>query len=121
MSSLAKSVAGTLEYDALADAELACSRVLVAAAGQNPDRAAQLIEGSRKMERRSLFHRLRTRIYARDSSFFRRGITFASIFWRGGYLPDSAGMLLGPRAGLKDLLFGTPGTYRLINSLSRKH
>jgi hypothetical protein len=113
VTGLARSVAGTLEYDALADAELACSKVLVAAAAQNPDRAERLIRTARQLEMRSQFHRLRTRIYAGSPGFFRRATTFGNIFRTGGYLPDASRTRLGPRAGLKDLLFGVLGGYKL--------
>jgi glycosyltransferase involved in cell wall biosynthesis len=108
-----KSSAATLEYDNLADFELKCAKILDAAVGQAPRLGDRLRNSARKMERRSQLHRLRTRIYARDSSFLRRGITFVGIFRRGGYLPDSSGTRLGLRAGLKDLFFGVSGAWRL--------
>jgi glycosyltransferase involved in cell wall biosynthesis len=108
-----KSSVTTLEYDNLADFELKCSEILLAAAGQCPRLGDRLRISAREMERRSQFHRLRTRIYAGSSGFFRRAITFGSIFLAGGYLPDSSRTRLGIRAGAKDLLFGVLGGYKL--------
>jgi len=120
ITSEVKSSVATLEYDNLADFELICSEILLAAAEQAPRFGDRLRISAREMERRSQFHRLRTRIYAGSSGFFRRAATFGTIFLAGGYLPDSSRTRLGIRAGLKDLVLGIPAISKLTYAASRK-
>jgi hypothetical protein len=116
VTSRAKRIIGTFEYDTFADFELECARFLLTASEQNTDLAGQFTMSARRLEFRSRLHRLRTRIYSRESSLLRRAITFGRIFFLRGYWPDRSGTRLGIRAAAKDLLFGVPGAYRLIAS-----
>lgn len=103
----------TIEYDRSAELESACSRILFSAADQNPNYADQLRFCAKRLEFRSELHRLRSRIYNRESALVGRAATFFQIFLLGGYLPDESRTRLGLRAAAKDMLFGVPGTYRI--------
>jgi glycosyltransferase involved in cell wall biosynthesis len=109
---LAKGIAETLEYDTLAAEELACARVLMNAADRDPARAKRLRATAHRVESRAALHRLRTAIYASGSGFLRRAGIWCRIFLKGGYWPDGSRTRLGPKAGLKDLLFGVTGALR---------
>lgn len=104
----------TLDYNALADFEIICSRILLNAAQQVPDRADRLSESAGKFEFRSKLHRMRNRIYSRESTFWQRAASFVHICSVAGYLPDRSGTRLGPRAAMKDMLYGVPGMYHLF-------
>jgi len=108
----AQSAIATLEYDTSAEFEEKCSQKLRTIAELTPDRAGRLIETAQQLERRAALHRTRTRIYARESGFLRRARTWARIFLQGGYWPDGTRTRLGPKAGLKDLVFGVTGAHR---------
>jgi glycosyltransferase involved in cell wall biosynthesis len=116
VSQLAKRIAETLEYDALAADELVCAQVLMDASAGHPGRAKRLVATAHQLERRAALHRLRTRIYARGSGFLRRADTWRRIFFQAGYLPDASRTRLGPKAGVKDLVFGVTGMYRLTEN-----
>ncbi len=111
-----RNILRTLDYDLLADAEIESSRAILRAAQQSPQFAEPLRAVAQKIARRSEFHRLRTRIYRPGSSLFLRISCFARILFRGGYLPSRSGIGLGPRAAVKDLLFGAPGTFKFLHS-----
>jgi rhamnosyltransferase len=112
VSRLAKGIAATLEYDTLAAEELACARVLVDAADRDPARAKRLLATAHRVERRAALHRRRTAIYASGSGFLARTGVWCRIFVQGGYWPDRSRTRLGPKAGLKDLVFGVTGALR---------
>jgi hypothetical protein len=111
--SQARNIVRTTDYEKLADTELDCSNALFEIAEQNPQFAGSLQATARMIARRSQLHRTRTAIYRKDSTLFGRTILFARIFIRKGYMPDSSGTSLGPRAAMKDLLFGVPGIFKL--------
>jgi glycosyltransferase involved in cell wall biosynthesis len=111
----ARSIAATTEYEESADFELACARELSVAAEQIPRRADCLRLSAKRLELRSKFHRMRSRIYKRESTLMGRAAAFFKIFALGGYLPDESRTRLGLRAAAKDMLFGVPGTYRILN------
>lgn len=108
--------AGILEFDELANSELACSRILYAAAEACPKLAVRLRRSALRLEYRSGLHRLRTQIYGANQNLFRRVISFSRIFFLGGYLPDQTGTRLGMSHAMKDLLWGVAGTHKLMAS-----
>lgn len=120
---LARRIAETLEYDALAADESACAEVLMALAQQNPERARWLRAAAVRIEQRAMLHRLRTRIYARGSGFVSRAAVWSRIFLYGGYWWDPSRTRLGPRAGLKDLTYGVTGGHRVtaMGDVTKKH
>lgn len=112
-------VVQTLDYNALADFEMICSRILLNAAEQLPDRADRLSKSAGMFDLRAKLHRMRNRIYSRESTFWQKAATFVHICSLGGYLPDQSRTRLGPRAGMKDALFGVPGIYQLFVPAAR--
>lgn len=110
----AKHIAGTVGYEEHAAFESDCSRILLAAAEQSPILADRLRRSSAKLEFRARLHRIRNQIYRKDSNLLGRLAAFLKIVFLAGYLPDQSRTRLGPRAGLKDMLFGIPGMYRLF-------
>lgn len=115
----ARNILRTLDYDALADAEMESSRAILRAAEQSAQFAESLRAVARKIARRSEFHHLRTAIYRPDSTLFRRMASFGQILLRGGYLPSRSGTGLGPRAAVKDLFFGAPGIFKYLHSRTK--
>jgi glycosyltransferase involved in cell wall biosynthesis len=109
---MVRSAKGTVSYEEWAEVELACSRILSAAAERHPNWKGQLKRSAEKLEYRSRLHDKRTKIYSNDSSFLRRAIIFSQILLLGGYLPNKAAGRLGIRAAIKDLLYGVPGLHR---------
>jgi hypothetical protein len=68
----------------------------------------------RKLRRRSSYQARRALIY--DGSHrhaLSRIVPFLAIAATGGYLHDTSKMRLGPRAAVKDLLYGVPGFYKM--------
>lgn len=118
LASHSRDIVGTVNYDKFADLERACSDLLMHAAESRSTDRDRLKRAARRMAYRSQMHRLRTRLYSPGLTFLGRLSTFSQILLRGGYWPDSSAMRLGPRALLKDLLFGIPGVYK-ISALSR--
>ena len=110
---------GAQEYIVEEDSEAFCATVLEGAAEQDPERAPALLRSARKLRYRSTLHRIRTTIYARQSSFFTRFARFARLFFLGGYFPDRTGARLGIKRGAKDLLFGVSGFYKLVSPNQR--
>jgi glycosyltransferase involved in cell wall biosynthesis len=111
--------AGIIDFDGLANSELQCSSLLVAAASTCPQFSAQLKDSAESLALRSKLHRLRTTIYRENSDFLLRAGVFTRILLTGGYLPDSSGTRLGPYHGMKDLFLGVMGTYQILNSAAR--
>lgn len=107
-------VVQTLDYKALADFEMICSRILLNAAKQLPARADRFSKSAGMFEFRSKLHRMRNRIYSRESTFWQRAAAFVHICSLAGYLPDQSGTRLGPRAAMKDAFYGVPGAYQLF-------
>lgn len=114
VSGQTKGVIQTLTYDATANSELACSQILWNAAKQSSDRAERLKETAKRLEVRARLHRIRTRIYSKDSGLLQRLEAFMRIFLLAGYLPDQSRTRLGPRAGIKDVFYGVTGAYQLF-------
>jgi len=67
----------------------------------------------RKFSQRSKFQKARSVIYDDYVSLSQRFLSFRNILLSGGYLPDPSRTRLGPRAAMKDILFGVPGIYRI--------
>ncbi len=102
------------QYTVEKDSEAFCAHVLEGAAERDPNRAQALRRSARKLRYRSMLHRIRTSIYAQQSSFFTRAARFARLFLLGGYFPDRTNARLGFRRGTKDLFFGVSGLYKLV-------
>jgi glycosyltransferase involved in cell wall biosynthesis len=115
---LLRRTAGIIDYDGAADTELQCSSILADAAVRCPRFATHLKDSAARLEFRSKLHRLRTKIYRENSNFLLRAGIFRGILLTGGYLPDSSGTRLGPWHGIKDLLLGVAGIYRMLNSVA---
>lgn len=105
-------VTATLEYETKAQLEDFCASLLRAIAGRNLWCAGRLDETAHALQRLAAFHRLRTRIYANRSGFSLRMVTYGMILLRGGYCQNASRTRLGPKAGLKDLVFGVTGALR---------
>lgn len=99
------------DYISMAESELACSRILMAAAKQKPKWAKRLKDSAKRLEYRSKLHQLRSRIYSQDSTLLNRAATFARIALMGGYLPDRSKVHLGIESAIKDLILGIPGLH----------
>jgi glycosyltransferase involved in cell wall biosynthesis len=97
-----------------ADSEASCARVLESAAEHDLNRAAALRRSARKFRYRSKLHWIRTTIYAERSSIFKRVLRFARVMALGGYFPDRSRARLGFKCGVKDLLLGVSGVYKLV-------
>lgn len=110
----AKNIACTVGYEEHAAFESHCSCILLTAAEQSTNLADRLRKSSAKLEFRARLHRIRNQIYSKDSNLPRRVAAFLQIFCLVGYLPDQSGSRLGPRAALKDMLFGVPGVHQLL-------
>jgi hypothetical protein len=108
------SVVTTLGYDQTSDEELAAANVLSAAGKTWLGASEQLNRSAKLLTLRSKLHRLRAQIYKRESNFLGRAAAFTRIALMGGYCPDRSKTRLGPRAALKDLLFGVPAIYKLF-------
>lgn len=121
ISARARNIAETVHYDERATFEMECSQILRILAAQHPMRAPRLKESAERLAFRSRFHSFRTCIYRADSTLPNRVRAFMNIFLSGGYLPDSSGTRLGPRAAVKDLLVGLPRIHRLFLSRDRSH
>ena len=112
----AKNIAITVGYEEHAAFESDCSRILHAAAEQSMNVADRLRKSAARLEFRARLHRIRNQIYSKESGLMQRLMAFIRIFFLGGYMSDQSGTRLGPRAALKDMLFGVPGMYRLFVS-----
>jgi glycosyltransferase involved in cell wall biosynthesis len=113
----ARKVAGTVyivNFDQFANEMLACSQLLANIAERHPEWESRLRRVAHRIEQRSRFHRMRSRLYNRDSGFWSRVIIFAHLSLLGAYLADHSGTRLGPRRAIKDLLLGVSGSYRLF-------
>jgi glycosyltransferase involved in cell wall biosynthesis len=81
------------------------------------DARVRTLEASKRFERLASFHGLRSTIYDQSSSLTKRGRSFSQLAMKGGYGPEDGGSALGPRAAVKDLLFGVTAIYRLARGL----
>lgn len=101
-------------YCALSELSAECALFLEDLTKQLPDefRRASIIS-ERKFRQRSQLQKIRSVIYDEAVGFDARLVSFIKILLSGGYLPDPSRTRLGPRAIVKDLLFGVPGLYRL--------
>lgn len=113
----AQRIARTLSYDQHAKSELECARLLSKAAESQPsNRAVRLKYSAKRLEFLSKLHRLRTCIYASNSTPITRIRAFLAILLQVGYWPDTPHTRLGPRAAAKDLIFGVSGAFRFTTS-----
>jgi hypothetical protein len=104
----------TRSYKAISDLSTECAVFLENLIEQLPEeleRAAKISE--HKFRQRSQFLKIRSIIYDDNVNFASRLVAFCNIFLSRGYLADPSRIRLGPRAAMKDLLFGVPGLYRL--------
>jgi glycosyltransferase involved in cell wall biosynthesis len=101
-------------YQSISELSLACAVLLESRIDDFPEtfssRAAAAAAGFR---RRALYNRSRHEMFRDSTNLFDRIKLFTRIFWSAGYLPDPSFTRLGPKAGLKDLVFGVPGLYKL--------
>jgi hypothetical protein len=105
----------SVNYRQLADLSLEYVGFLESVTPQlSPSQIEKKTLAVEKLRRRALYQARRASIY--DGSLgriFSRMVSFLAISASGGYLPDRSKMRLGPRAALKDLLYGVPGLYKL--------
>lgn len=118
MTSSMRGAMQAVDYGAAAESEIACSDILRGLTEQYPGRAKRLNKSAKKLGHMARLHRIRHQIYSEDSNLFRRVVAFVRILTLAGYLPDGFGARLGPRAAIKDLFFGMPGIYKLIEPAS---
>jgi hypothetical protein len=111
-----RSYAGAYDYSIEADAAQFCALVLEGVAKRYPERASLVEKGARRFRFQSRLHRLRTQMYQPKSNFFSRAARFSRIGLLGGYLPDRAWWRLGLKRGLKDMLWGVSGAYKIFLS-----
>lgn len=111
--------AGAHDYTFEADSELNCALILEQAAERRPERAPVLRRCARKLRYRSRLRRIRTEMYHPKSALFLRAAKFVHIVLLGGYFPDRSGARLGFTRGVKDLLWGVSGAYKLFMQPSR--
>jgi glycosyltransferase involved in cell wall biosynthesis len=100
---------GSHNYIAMADSELVCSHLLIDTAKEHPLWANRLIESAQRLQYRSRLHRIRSRIYAGESTLLHRAASFGRTFLLGGYLPDQSKTRLGLRSAIKDIFLGVLG------------
>ncbi len=104
---------GNVNYEALATLEVRYAEVLHDIAANVPAGKRPPIERlSGKLRRRGKMHEHRAALYAAGASLPARMKSFASIVLLGGYLPDPDRTRLGPKALVKDLVYGVPGLGR---------
>lgn len=103
-----------VNFDALAETELACSRILHTVGEHRPDLKDRIERSAKKLEFRSRIHRMRSRLYGGDSNAWGRTLIFCRILLSGGYFPGALGSRLGVWRGLKDVLLGVIGAYKLF-------
>ena len=103
------------QYNEESDSESFCACILEAAAERDPNRSSALRRSARKLLYRSNLHKIRTSVYDREVSFFVRAIRFARLLLLGGYFPDPSNARLGIGRGVKDLLLGVSGIYKLFD------
>ena len=103
------------DYDTMAEYELTCSRIVSELAERAPRlwRPA-ILKSSRKLAKRAKLHRVRMRIYRKESTFPRRALVFTRLLFSGGYWPDRTRTRLGVRAGVKDMLLGVTGLRKAV-------
>ncbi len=104
------------QFNEESDSESFCAGVLEAAAERDPNRSGALRRSARKLRYRSNLHRIRTAIYDQGASFPVRAFRFAQLVLLGGYFPDRSNARFGTRRGLKDLLFGVSGIYKMVDA-----
>ena len=104
---------GNVNYEALAKLEMRYADVLNDIAAHVPASTRPPIEQlSGKLHRRGRMHEHRAALYAAGAPLPARVKSFASIVLLGGYLPDPDKTRLGPKALVKDLVFGVPGLHK---------
>ncbi|HKU26536.1 MAG TPA: glycosyltransferase [Candidatus Sulfotelmatobacter sp.] len=109
-----RSYAGAHDYTVEADAAQYCALVLERVAERFPERARLVERGALRFRYRSRLHRLRTQMYQPKSNIFSRVAKFLHIVLVGGYIPDRAWCRLGLKRGIKDMLWGVSGAYKLF-------
>jgi len=112
-----RSYAGAYDYTVEADAAQYCALVLERVAESFPERAHLVERGARKFRYQSGLHRLRTQMYQPESNFFSRVAKYVRIVFLGGYIPDRAWHRLGFKRGIKDMLWGVSGAYRIFMNI----